>query len=139
MADQSRSHSLRDDVLARAEQEQVRFVNLQFTDIMGLVKTVSIPFHKFSDAIDQGLWFDGSSVEGFARIHESDMFLRPDLETYGVIPWERDENPTAKVICDVYLPDGEAFPGDPRGVLRRQLQRAQEMGFRYMTGPELEF
>jgi glutamine synthetase len=123
-----------------AEAAHVRFVSLQFTDIMGVVKNVHIPFHKFGDAVDHGLWFDGSSIEGFARIHESDMFLDPDLETFGIIPWERGEgSSTAKVICDVYTPDGEPFAGDPRGVLRRQLQRAEQLGLRYMTGPELEF
>ncbi|HET6318968.1 MAG TPA: type I glutamate--ammonia ligase [Chloroflexota bacterium] len=136
MADKAQ---LKDDVFATAEKANVRFVSLQFTDIMGVVKNVHIPFHKFGDAVTHGLWFDGSSIEGFARIHESDMFLDPDLETFGVIPWERGENATAKVICDVYTPDGEPFAGDPRAVLRRQLQRAQDMGFRYMTGPELEF
>jgi glutamine synthetase len=136
MADKAK---LKDDVFASAEQARVRFVSLQFTDIMGVVKNVHIPFHKFGDAVDHGLWFDGSSVEGFARIHESDMFLDPDLSTFGIIPWERGENSTAKVICDVYTPDGEPFAGDPRAVLRRQLKRAEDKGFRYMTGPELEF
>src|SRR5919202_1957949 len=131
--------ALKERAFKQAKDAGVRFVSLQFTDIMGVVKNVHIPFHKFNDAVEHGLWFDGSSIEGFSRIHESDMFLDPDLETFGIIPWERDENPTAKVICDVYTPDGEAFAGDPRGVLRRQLQRAEEMGFRYMTGPELEF
>jgi glutamine synthetase len=132
--------AMKQRVFEQAEAANVRFVSLQFTDIMGVVKNVHIPFHKFGDAVDHGLWFDGSSIEGFARIHESDMFLDPDLETFGIIPWERsDESSTAKVICDVYTPDGEPFAGDPRGVLRRQLARAQELGFRYMTGPELEF
>jgi glutamine synthetase len=122
-----------------AEAANVRFVSLQFTDIMGVVKNVHIPFHKFGDAVEHGLWFDGSSVEGFARIHESDMYLDPDLDTFGVIPWERDENATAKVVCDVYMPDGQPFAGDPRSVLRRQLEHAAQLGYRYMTGPELEF
>jgi glutamine synthetase len=127
-------------VFEQAQAANVRFVSLQFTDIMGVVKNVHIPFHKFGDAVDDGLWFDGSSIEGFARIHESDMFLDPDLDTFGVIPWERSEHgATAKVICNVYTPDGEPFAGDPRGVLRRQLKRAEEKGLRYMTGPELEF
>ncbi len=126
-------------VWQQAQEANVRFVSLQFTDIMGVVKNVHIPFHKFSDAVDHGLWFDGSSVEGFARIHESDMLLDPDLDTFGIIPWERGESSTAKVICDVYTPDGEPFAGDPRGVLRRALARCHEQGFRYMTGPELEF
>ena len=126
-------------VLKQAEADGIRFVNLQFTDIMGLVKTVSIPLHKLSDAIQHGLWFDGSSVDGFARIHESDMYLAPDLDTFSAIPWDRGNNPTAKVFCDVYTPDGEPFDGDPRGVLKRQLAEAEKMGFRYQTGPELEF
>src|SRR5438477_3723644 len=100
---------LKEQVFAAAEEARVRFVSLQFTDIMGIVKNVHIPFHKFGDAVEHGLWFDGSSVEGFARIHESDMFLDPDLNTFGIIPWERsDTSVTAKVICDVYTPDGES-------------------------------
>jgi len=81
--------AMKQRVFEQAETANVRFVSLQFTDIMGIVKNVHIPFHKFGDAVDHGLWFDGSSVEGFARIHESDMFLDPDLETFGIIPWER--------------------------------------------------
>ncbi len=126
-------------VMEAAQEAGIRFVNLQFTDVLGVVKTVSIPLHKLDDAIDHGLWFDGSSVEGFARIHESDMYLAPDLDTFGVIPWDRGENATAKVFCDVYTPDGSPFDGDPRQVLKRQLAEAQSMGFRYQTGPELEF
>jgi glutamine synthetase len=106
---------------------------------MGVVKNVTIPMHKFEDAVDHGLWFDGSSIEGFARIHESDMYLDPDLETFGIIPWERTPEPTAKVLCDVYTPEGEPFEGDPRGVLKRELAKVQEMGYRFQTGPELEF
>src|SRR5438067_6347663 len=132
--------ALKQRVFEQADAANVRFVSLQFTDIMGVVKNVHIPFHKFGDAVEDGLWFDGSSIEGFARIHESDMFLDPDLETFGIIPWERrDDSSTAKVICDVYTPNGEPFAGDPRGVLRRQLARAEACGLRYMTGPELEF
>src|SRR5436309_5822583 len=132
--------AMKQRVFEQAEAAHVRFVSLQFTDILGVVKNVHIPFHKFGEAVDHGLWFDGSSIEGFARIHESDMFLDPDLETFGIIPWERDvAGATAKVICDVYTPDGEPFAGDPRGVLRRQIARAEAMGLRYMTGPELEF
>jgi len=133
------SADLRRRVLENVASEQIRFVNLQFTDIMGLVKTVSIPSHKLEDAIDHGLWFDGSSVEGFARIHESDMYLQPDLSTFNTIPWDRGNNPTAKVFCDVFTPDGEPFDGDPRNILKRQLARAEELGFVFQTGPELEF
>src|ERR687883_817957 len=91
---------LKERVFAQARDAGVRFVSLQFTDIMGVVKNVHIPFHKFDDAVEHGLWFDGSSVEGFARIHESDMFLRPDLDTFCLVPWDAGENATARVICD---------------------------------------
>jgi glutamine synthetase len=128
-----------DEVFERAQREGVRFLNFQFTDILGVIKNVTIPVHKFPDVIDHGLWFDGSSIEGFTRIHESDMYLQPDLETYGLIPWTSGDSRTARVVCDVYTPDGEPFAGDPRGVLRRQVNRAAEMGFKFQTGPELEF
>lgn len=128
-----------DDVLQRAEEERVRFVNLQFTDITGAVKSVTIPIHQFADSIQHGTWFDGSSIEGFARIAESDMYLLPDVSTFRVIPWERGDNSTARVICRVFTPNGEPFPGDPREVLMRVLREAEEMGFDYYTGPELEF
>ncbi|MBM2809588.1 MAG: glutamine synthetase, type [Chloroflexi bacterium] len=131
--------ALRAEVFERAESEGVKFISLQFTDIMGVAKNVTIPFHKFDDAVDHGLWFDGSSIDGFARIHESDMFLAPDLATFRVIPWERDKNTTARVICNVYTPDGDEFPGDPRHVMRRNARLAAEMGYVFQTGPELEF
>src|SRR5256885_15048747 len=111
-ADESAAQKRR--ILEKAASEGIRFVNLQFTDIMGLVKTVSIPLHKLEDAIDHGLWFDGSSVEGFARIHESDLYIAPDLSTFSTIPWDRAAYPTAQVFCDVYTPDREPFHGDPR-------------------------
>jgi glutamine synthetase len=131
--------SLKQQTLDRAQQESVRFVNLQFTDVVGMVKSVTIPVHQFEDCIDHGKWFDGSSIEGFARIAESDMYLDPDLTTFSVIPWERGQDTTAKVICDVYTPEGEPFPGDPRHVLRRALREAEALGYRFNTGPELEF
>jgi len=128
-----------EDVLRQCRDENVQFVNLQFTDIMGIVKMVTIPVEVFPDVLEHGQWFDGSSIAGFARIAESDMFLMPDLATFAIIPWERGRNTTARVICWVYRPDGELFPGDPRSVLLRQLERAAELGYAYHTGPELEF
>src|SRR5690606_2163507 len=125
--------------LARAETEGVEFVNLQFTDVMGIVKSVTIPIDVFPDVIQHGQWFDGSSIAGFARIAESDMFLMPDLATFAVIPWERGRNTTARVICWVYNPNGDLVAGDPRAVLLRQLERLAQLGYRYHTGPELEF
>ena len=131
--------STRDEVFEGAERDGVRFVSLQFMDILGVVKSVTIPLHKLSDALDHGLWFDGSSIEGFTRIHESDMYLLPDLTTYRVIPWTTGEHTTAKVMCDIYTPDREPFSGDPRGVLRRMVGQAADLGYRFQTGPELEF
>ena len=128
-----------EEVLLRAEKEKVRFVNLQFTDIVGMVKSVTIPIEQLPDCIEHGKWFDGSSIEGFARIAESDMYLVPDLSTFAVIPWERGENTTARVICWVHNPNGELFPGDPRAVLVNVLKEAEELGYVYNTGPELEF
>lgn len=119
-------------------QNNVRFVNLQFTDIMGAVKSVGLPIEMWPEVLDHGMWFDGSSVQGFARIAESDMLLHPDLDTFAVIPWDTDVA-TARVICDVHLPTGEPFSGDPRQVLKRALEEAAGLGYEYFTGPELEF
>ena len=127
------------DILARIEQERIKFIDLQFTDVVGIVKNVTIPAHELPEALKSGIWFDGSSVEGFVRIAESDMHLRPDLSTYAVIPWLSGDESTARLICDVYTPDGQPFLGDPRNVLRRALEEARQMGFLYSTGPELEF
>ncbi len=133
--------------LKLAEERNLRFVSLQFTDIVGHVKSVQVPMHQLEPAVDGGKWFDGSSIEGFARIAESDMFLVPDLSTFAAIPWEPGLDadgkalPTgsARVICDVFTPNGDPFPGDPRWVLRRQLDKATERGYVLNTGPELEF
>lgn len=119
--------------------DNVQFLNMQFTDIVGHVKNVTIPARAFDEAISDGVWFDGSSIEGFVRIAESDMYLVPDLDTFAVIPWDRGEQNTARIICDVHMPDGSPFEGDPRQVLRRVLKRAEDMGLRYATGPEPEF
>ncbi len=127
-------------VLKFAAEQQVRFVNLQFTDIVGMVKTVTIPMHRFEGCIQHGMWFDGSSIEGFARIAESDMYLQPDLNTFRIIPWDQGpDNVTARVFCQVYTPKGEPFAGDPRSVLLKVLAEAEELGYIYNTGPELEF
>lgn len=128
--------------LARVDEmirrNDIRFVRLQFSDIIGIAKHVTIPVGHWDNAVEHGVWFDGSSVEGFARIAESDMYLVPDLNTFAVIPWEMDLS-TARVICDVYTPEGVPFEGDPRWVLKRQLARAAEIGLDYQVGPELEF
>ncbi len=133
------NESLRANVFERLEEDNVRFVSLQFTDIMGVAKNITIPVHKLGDAVEHGQWFDGSSIDGFARIHESDMYLEPDLSTFHVIPWERGENTTARLICNVFTPDGNEFSGDPRYVLRRNIAEAAKLGYVFQTGPELEF
>ncbi|GAB4445213.1 MAG: type I glutamate--ammonia ligase [Anaerolineae bacterium] len=128
-----------DDILKAVKDEGVKFVNLWFTDIAGIVKSITIPESELPECLDHGVWFDGSSIEGFARIAESDMYLVPDLDTYAVIPWDAGDEKTARMICNVYTPQGEPFIGDPRGALKRVLDEAAELGFTFNTGPELEF
>ncbi len=127
------------EILSRVEKEKIYYIDLQFTDVVGVVKNVTIPAHELPEALSNGIWFDGSSIEGFARIAESDMHLRPDPSTFTVIPWLSGGEATARLICDVYTPDGQPFLGDPRTVLRRVLADAAKMGFNFNTGPELEF
>ncbi len=130
----------RQALLARAEEQRVAFVNLQFTDVLGMVKTVTIPFGELEDALGHGVWFDGSSIEGFARIVESDMYLVPDPATYALIPWDQHEGlSTARLICNIHTPDGKPFAGDPRYVLARAAAQAAELGFAFHVAPELEF
>jgi glutamine synthetase len=125
------------DLVARAEAARVRHVDLQFTDVMGSVKTVTIPAGQLGGAVEHGTWFDGSSVESFARTAESDMYLVPDPGTFQLLPWAPE--PTARVICWATSPDGEPYAGDPRGALRRVLEHAARLGYDYCVGPELEF
>ncbi len=127
------------DILTLVEEDRIRFIDLQFTDVVGVVKNVTIPAHELPEALQNGIWFDGSSIEGFARVAESDMHLRPDANTFTVLPWLSGEEATARLICDVYTPDGQPFQGDPRAVLRSAIREAENMGFQYNTGPELEF
>jgi glutamine synthetase len=127
------------EILATVEQGHIKFIDLQFTDVVGMVKNVTIPTQELPEALANGIWFDGSSIEGFARVAESDMHLRPDLATFATLPWLSGEEATARLICDVFTPDGQPFAGDPRSVLRRVVAQAAEMGLVYNTGPELEF
>ena len=122
------------------KEQKVEFLNLQFTDIVGIIKNVTIPVSQIEDMLDHGVWFDGSSIEGYARIAESDMFLVPDLDTYAVIPWDSEpEMATARFICDVYTPKGDPFPGDPRRALKNVMSEAADLGSIFNTGPEVEF
>jgi glutamine synthetase len=127
------------DVLKRVAEDDVKFICLQFTDVTGVVKSVDIPANRLEEALEAGVWFDGSSVEGFARIQESDMHLVPDVTTYAVLPWSTPERRRARIFCDIYCPDGKPFPGDPRGVLKRVLKRIEARGWKFNVGPEPEF
>lgn len=127
-------------IMEFAKRDRVAFVQLQFTDLNGLLKGVTIPVSKLEGALEDGLWFDGSSIEGFTSIFESDMYLVLDYGTYAVIPWTRQGGTVvARFMCDVYMPDGKPFEGDPRYILKRQLARAEKLGYTFNVGPELEF
>lgn len=135
----------KEDILRIAQEEGVRFIRLQFTDLLGVIKNVEIPADQLPKALDNQMMFDGSSIEGFVRIEESDMYLYPDLNTWVIFPWTADKGKVARLICDVYQPSkpGEAptpFAGDPRGILKRVLKEAEELGFTaFNVGPEPEF
>ena len=127
------------DIVQSVSEDKVRFISLELTDIVGQVKSIILPVNELPRCLEQGIWFDGSSIEGFARIAESDMYLMPDLDTYAVVPWSTGQERTARLICNVHTPDGERFVGDPRYVLSRTLSEAKELGYIFQTGPELEF
>jgi len=127
------------DLLELAEAHQVRFLRLQFTDILGVIKNVELPASQFRKALNGDIMFDGSSIEGFVRVEESDMLLAPDLSTFQIFPWGDPSARVARLICDVNMPDGTAFTGDPRGVLKRQLAKAAALGYTMNAGMEAEF
>ncbi|HEV2641766.1 MAG TPA: type I glutamate--ammonia ligase [Candidatus Elarobacter sp.] len=127
------------EILEITKKQKVRFLRLQFTDILGVNKNVEVPASQFEKALAGDIMFDGSSIEGFVRVEESDMLLIPDLDTFQVFPWGDAEARVARVICDVHMPDGSPFEGDPRGVLKRSLARAKKMGFSMNAGMEAEF
>lgn len=130
----------KEDILKKAEDEDVRFVRLQFTDMLGIIKNVEIPSSQLPKALNHEMMFDGSSIEGFVRIEESDMRLYPDLDTWVVFPWTPEKGRVARLICDVYNPDGTPFEGGPRYVLKRSLDRMKQLGFtNFNIGPEPEF
>lgn len=129
----------REDVIRIVREQNVHFIRLQFTDIFGQLKNVTLPASQIEKAVDGQIMFDGSSIEGYTRIEESDQYLRPDLDTFVVIPWDQEAGISARMICDVYNPDGTPFAGDPRGVLHRVLKEAAELGYTFNVGPECEF
>ena len=126
-------------VIATAREADVKFIRLWFTDILGSLKSFAITVGELEAALERGMGFDGSSIEGFARVDESDMIARPDPATFVVLPWRPQQHRVARMFCDIHMPDGSPFVGDPRFVLRRQLERAAEAGFTFYVGPELEW
>ena len=126
-------------VLRTAQENDVKFIRLWFADILGNLKGFVITVEELGDALERGVAFDGSTIEGFARIDESDMVAMPDPTTFRIIPWRPRQNAVARMFCDILTPDGEAFDGDPRNVLKRNVQRLAEMGFTYYVGPEIEY
>ena len=126
-------------VISACREHDVKFVRLWFTDVAGALKSLQITVGELERALDQGMGFDGSSIEGFARIDESDMLARPDPATFQLVPWRPREQGVARMFCDIHLPDGQPFAGDPRAVLRRQLERARALGYTFYVSPELEY
>ncbi len=147
-----KAHNGYEQIMATLKNEHVRFINLEFTDIVGMAKCVTIPVEQFADCVEHGKWFDGSALEGFVRMVESDMYLRPDPTTFAVLPekvrpvssirrgssdvQQSTNDVLARVICDVQTPDGERFDGDPRAALQQAIEVAQAMGYHYHVAPE---
>ena len=133
-------HYTKEGIIRRVKEENVKFIRLQFTDILGTIKNVEVPVSQLEKALDNKVMFDGSSIEGFVRIEESDMYLRPDFNTFVIFPWTAEKGKVARLICDIARPDGSPFEGDPRSNLKRVLKEMEELGFTsFNLGPEPEF
>jgi glutamine synthetase len=133
------NHYTKQDIMRMVEEEDVQFIRLQFTDIFGNLKNVAITTSQLEKALDNRCMFDGSSIEGYVRVEESDMYLYPDLDTFEIFPWRPQQGKVARFLCDVYCPDGTAFEGDPRQILKRVINEAKELGYTFDVGPECEF
>ncbi|MFC1805181.1 glutamine synthetase family protein, partial [Candidatus Omnitrophota bacterium] len=127
------------DVIRLAKKEKVRYIRLWFTDVLGFLKGFTITIDELERALSDGMGFDGSSIEGFARIEESDMTAMPDPTTFAILPWESKDKKVARMLCDIYTPKGKPFEIDPRYVLKKNLARAKNKGFTFYVGPELEY
>ena len=134
MSDKDKEH-----VLKLAKDNDVKFIRLWFTDILGFLKGFAITIDELETALDEGMGFDGSSIQGYARIDESDMVAKPDPKTFQIIPWRPKEKSVARMFADIYEPDGTPYKGDPRWVLKRNLKKAQDLGYTFYVGPELEY
>lgn len=129
----------KEDIIRIVQEEDVEFIRMQFVDVFGQLKNVAITASQLTRALDDQIMIDGSTIEGFVRVNESDQYLRPDLNTFAIYPWRPMRGKVARLLCDVYNPDGSPFVGDPRSVLRRVISRAKNMGLTLMVGPECEF
>ena len=129
----------REDIIRMVEEEDVEFIRLQFTDMFGTLKNVAITSSQLEKALNNDCMFDGSSIEGFVRIEESDMYLYPDLDTFTIFPWRPQQGKVARIICDIYDVERKPFEGDPRYILKKVLKEAEEMGYHFEVGPECEF
>ncbi len=129
----------KEDIIKFVEEGDVEFIRMQFTDVFGRLKNVAITASQIEKAVNNEIMIDGSSIEGFVRINESDMYLHPDLDSYTTLPWRPQQGKVARLICDVYLPDGTPFAGDPRSTLKKVLKIAEEKGYSFNVGPECEF
>ncbi len=133
------NHYTKQDIIDIVEEENVEFIRLQFTDVFGMLKNIAITKNQLEKALDNKCMFDGSSIEGFVRIEESDMYLYPDLDTFQILPWRPQQGKVARFMCDVYRPDGTPFEGDSRHILKKVLKEAAKMGVTFDAGPECEF
>lgn len=129
----------KDQIIQICKEQDVEFIRLQFIDVLGIPKNVAVTSSQLEKVLTDGMMFDGSSIEGFARIEESDMYLKPDLDTFVIYPWRPQTGKVARFICDVYTPSGEPFDGDPRGILKKQMAEAKKLGYEFNVGNECEF
>ena len=129
----------KNDVLNLVEEEDVEFIRLQFTDVFGTMKNMAVTRSQLESVIDHGCMFDGAAIDGFVKLEESDLYLKPDLDTLEIFPWRPQQGKVARLICDVYKPDGKPFEGDSRYILKKVVKEAEEMGYTFNVGPECEF
>jgi len=139
MMEDKKLDEMKEYVLKKAKDNHIKFIRLWFTDVQGMLKSFSITVEELEGALSEGMGFDGSSIEGFSRIEESDMIALPDPSTFQILPWRPAESGVARMFCDIMEPNGKHFEGDPRWVLKRNLMKAKEMGYTFYVGPELEY
>ncbi|MDD3520751.1 MAG: glutamine synthetase family protein [Actinomycetota bacterium] len=139
MEDLKKIDQMKEFVLKKAKDNHIKFIRLWFTDVQGMLKSFSITVEELESALSEGMGFDGSSIEGFSRVEESDMIAMPDPSTYQILPWRPSESGVARMFCDIMTPEGKHFEGDPRWVLKKNLAKIKELGYTFYVGPELEY